>query len=84
MQQKIGTLSVLHGLYRVPIFCYTFYLIKGGDGNDGNSKQVNENKEYISDDTALFLFCIGGKTRKGTSYHIIMWPPGVAFAILFP
>lgn len=45
MQQKIGTLSVLYGLYRVPIFCYYFYLIKGGDENDGIRTQENENKE---------------------------------------
>lgn len=64
MQQKIGILSILYGLYRVPIFCYAFYFIKGGDGNDGNRKQVNENKEYILGDTALFWFCIGGKLRN--------------------
>lgn len=46
MQQKIGTLSVLYGLYRVPIFCYTFLrLIKGGDDNDGIRTQENENKK---------------------------------------
>jgi len=45
MQQKIGTLSVLYGLYRVPIFCYYFCFIKGGDDNDGTRTQENENKE---------------------------------------
>lgn len=84
MQQKIGILSILYGLYRVPIFCYTFYFFKGGDENGGTTKQVNENKEYPHGHIALFLVLRWGQAQKGTSYHIIMWPPGVAFAILFP
>lgn len=84
MRQKIGTLSILYGLYRVPIFCYYFYLIKGGDDNDGILTQENENKEYTTDNISLFFVLHWGQAQKGTSYHIIMWPPGVAFAILFP
>lgn len=64
MQQKIGILSILYGLYRVPIFCYAFYFIKGGDGNDGNRKQVNENKEYILGDTALSFVLHWGQAQK--------------------
>ena len=55
MQQKIGILSILYWLYRVPIFCYTFYFFKGGDENGGTTKQVNENKEYPHGHIALFL-----------------------------
>ena len=65
-------------------FVILFYLIKGGDGNDGNSKQVNENKESSYYDIVLFCVLHWGQAQQETSYHIIMWPPGVAFAILFP
>lgn len=83
MQQKIGTLSVLYGLYRVPIFCYYFCLIESGDDNDGILTQENENKEYITGNTSLFFVLHWGQDQKGTDCYIIMWPPGVAFVILF-
>lgn len=67
----------------VPIFCYYFYLIKGGDGNDGIRTQGNENKESSYYDIVLFCVLHWGQAQKGTSCHIIMWPPGVAFVILF-
>ena len=67
-------------LFFVILFC----LIKGGDDNDGIRTQENENKESSYYDIALFCVLRWGQAQKGTSYHIIMWPPGVAFAILFP